>query len=93
MAEKRLYVVMDGEKQESRLVMAISSAAALRHVVSPRYIVQTASAHDVAVIMGGGGKVETAVNESEALPLDPTGTTAEALRHSDAVGNKVKVPK
>ena len=96
MAEKRLYVVSDAIAKVEHLVMAVSGAAALRHVVKPVYLVQIASAHDVAMLMGKGVAVEQADGEDELKAiagLDPTGTTTEALRHSDAIGNKVKVPK
>ena len=84
MAEKRLYVVSDAVNKREHLVMAISGASALKHVVKPKYAVQIASAHDVALIMGSGGEVEHADNDAEM---------GDNIQHPSPEANKMRVPK
>ena len=91
MADKRLYVVTEqlhdgGFKRH--LVNALSAAAALRHVVTPRFDVSSAKPMDVASIMSAGGVIEEAWNEP-----DPTGKVPLPLAHHGEDKNKVKVPK
>jgi hypothetical protein len=86
MAIKRIYVVTEGEEGDGtlrvRLVNAVSKAAALAHVVQPKYLVEIAKVQDVAFLMREGVDVEEAQDAMLPPPTLPL----------PAVGGKVVPP-
>lgn len=62
---ERIYIVKNKADGTSRLVMAGNPSQALRHVAHAQYEVKSATATEVAGLMGTGTKVETVSTTTE----------------------------
>jgi hypothetical protein len=58
-----MYLINQKGNSEVRLVEADNPAQALRHVVNPQYVVNSASAKAVAHAMASGVKLEVAAGK------------------------------
>lgn len=61
MADTRIYVVLNKQTGDKRLVEATSQAQAIRHCVSTVYKADVATTKELAADMSSGMKVETAI--------------------------------
>lgn len=60
MSTSRIYLVKDKATGQERLVLGLHASQALRHVAEASFSVAVAKTTDVARLMVGGAKVETA---------------------------------
>lgn len=65
--EQRIYKVTNGDS--THLVQAVSQAQALRHVAGKTFSVDVAKAIDVAMLMGKGVTLETALVIAEQAQI------------------------
>jgi hypothetical protein len=67
MSTTRIYRVIenaDGSQKEAvyHLVRAQSAAQAIRHIVTPRFVAEVATADQLVELVGGGAKVQEATS-------------------------------